>query len=323
MIRGMGSALPARVVTNADFEKMIDTTDEWIQTRSGIRERHFVAKGENTLTMATQAAQKALADAKLTAQDIDLIVVGTCTPAYQIPSTGCLLQHALGCRTIPAFDLSAACSGFVYAMISATSLFSCGGYKNVLVVGADTMSAITDFEDRGTCVLLGDGAGAVVLSAADNEISGVYDQFMGADGGGGKLIWIPAGGSAEPACAKTVNERLHYMKMQGRDVYRFAVTKLQEIITGAVERVGIKLDDLKLFVPHQSNLRIIESASEKLGIPLTKVAINIDRCGNTSAASIPLALDEAWRAGRISRGDWVLMAGLGGGLTWGTVLLRV
>jgi len=323
MIRGMGSALPSRVVTNADFEKIVDTSDEWIRTRSGIRERRFVNPGENTLTLATQAAQKALVDAGLTAQDLDLIVVATCTPAYPIPSTACWLQHALGCRHIPAFDLNAACSGYLYALVTASCLMHSGGYRHVLVVGAETMSSITDFKDRNTCVLLGDGAGASVILPADNDVSGMYDQLLGGDGGGAELIWMHAGGSADPASAQTVADRKHYLKMQGREVYRFAVTKMQEILTGAVERAGITMEDIKLVVPHQSNLRIIESAAEKLGLPESKVAVNIDRYGNTSAASVPLALEEAWRAKRVQRGDWVLMAGLGGGLTWGTALLRL
>ncbi|HOA74074.1 MAG TPA: beta-ketoacyl-ACP synthase III [Phycisphaerae bacterium] len=323
MIRGMGSALPARVVTNADFEKRLDTSDEWIRTRSGIRERRFVEPGQNTLTLAVGAARAALENAGMSAQDLDLIVVATCTPAYPLPSTACFLQAELGCRHIPAFDMSAACSGFVYGLVTAVSLQQTGHYRNVLVVGAETMSAITDFEDRSTCVLLGDGAGAAILGPADNDVSGLYDQALGADGTGAKLIWIAAGGSAEPASEKTVNERLHYMKMKGREVYKFAVTKMQEVLAAAVERAGISIHDVKLVVPHQSNLRIIESAAEKLGLPEDKVAVNIDRYGNTSAASIPLALDEAWRAGRVSRGDWVLLAGFGGGLTWGTALLRL
>lgn len=323
MVRGMGSALPSRVVTNADFEKTLDTSDEWIRTRSGIRERRFVNPGENTLTLATTAARNALQNAGLAAEDLDLIVMATCTPAHPIPATACLLQHELGCRTIPAFDLSAACSGFVYALVTSSCLMQTGGYRKILVIGAETMSAFTDFEDRGTCVLLGDGAGAAILSPADNDVSGIYDQYLGADGSGGKLIWVPAGGSAEPASVKTVNERLHYMKMKGRDVYKFAVVKMQEVLAGAIERAGITMEQVKLVIPHQSNLRIIESAAEKLGLPPEKVAINIDKYGNTSAASIPLAMEEAWRTGKISGGDWVLLAGFGGGLTWGTVLMRL
>jgi len=323
MIRGMGSALPSRVVTNADFEKTLDTSDEWIRTRSGIRERRFAGPGENTLTLASQAARQALANGGVSAEEIDLIVVATCTPAYPLPATACFLQADLGCRHVPAFDLSAACSGFVYALVTAGCLMHSGGYANALVVGAETMSAFTDFEDRGTCVLLGDGAGAAVTSPADNPISGIYDQELGADGTGARLIWVPAGGSAEPAGIKTCNERLHYMKMKGRDVYKFAVIKMQEVLASAVQRAGISMEDVKLVIPHQSNLRIIESAAEKLGLPEHKVAVNIDRYGNTSAASIPLAMEEAWVSGRIGRGDWVLLAGFGGGLTWGTALLRL
>lgn len=323
MIRGMGSALPSRVVTNADFEKTLDTSDEWIRTRSGIRERRFVAPGENTLTLAVSAARAALDNAKLSAQDLDLIVVATCTPVHPLPATACFVQAELGCRTIPAFDLSAACSGFIYGLVTSTCLMQTGQYRNVLVVGAETMSSIIDFEDRGTCVLLGDGAGAAIISPADNETSGMYDQMLAADGTGAKLIWIPAGGSAEPASAKSVNERLHYMKMKGREVYKFAVVKMQEVLAAAVERAGLTMADIKLVVPHQSNLRIIESAAEKLGLPEDKVAVNIDRYGNTSAASIPLALEEAWRNGRVQRGDWVLLAGFGGGLTWGSALIRL
>lgn len=323
MIRGMGSALPARVVTNADFEKTLDTSDEWIRTRSGIRERRFVEPGENTLTLSTTAARTALASAKMTPADLDLIVVATCTPAYPLPATACFLQAELGCRHIPAFDLSAACSGFVYGLVSGACLMHGGGYRNILVIGAETMSSITDFEDRTTCVLLGDGAGAVIITPADNDTSGLYDQALGADGGGAKLIWVAAGGSAEPTSAKSVNERLHYMKMKGREVYKFAVTKMQEVLASTLKRTGLSVDDLKLVIPHQSNLRIIESAAERLGLPESKVAVNIDRYGNTSAASIPLALEEAWRIGQVGPGDWVLLAGFGGGLTWGTALLRL
>ncbi|MBI4579799.1 MAG: ketoacyl-ACP synthase III [Planctomycetes bacterium] len=323
MIRGMGSALPSRIMTNADFEKTLDTSDEWIRTRSGIRERRIASDGENTLTLAVAAARGALANAGLTATDLDLIVLATCTPAYPIPATACFVQHELGCRPIPACDVAAACSGLVYALVAASCLMHAGGCRTVLVVGAETMSAFTDFEDRATCVLLGDGAAAAVITPADNPVSGLYDQCLGADGSGAKLIWVPAGGAAEPASTKTVNERLHFMKMKGREVYKFAVTKMREVLAEAIERAGISMADVKLVIPHQSNLRIIESAAERLGLPPEKVAVNIDRYGNTSAASIPLALEEAWRTGRVSRGDWVLLAGFGGGLTWGTALLRL
>lgn len=323
MITGIGGALPDRVMTNADFEKMMDTTDEWIRTRSGICERRIAGEGENTLTLAAGAARKALANAKLTAADLDLIVVATSTPYVPIPATACYLQKELGCRSIGAFDVSAACSGFVYGLVSAAGIMNAGGLRHALVVGAETMSSITDFEDRGICVLLGDGAGAVVLSQADNEQSGVYDHILGCDGSGAPMLWMPAGGSLERPSIRTVNEKLHYLKMNGREVYKFAVVKMQEVVAETLARAGLTVDDLALIVPHQSNLRIIESVSNRLGIPMSKMAVNIDRCGNTSAASIPLALDDAFRAGRVKKGDWILLAGFGAGYTWASALLRL
>lgn len=322
-IRGTGSAVPDRVMTNADFEKMIDTSDEWIRTRSGIRERRIRSDHEDTLSLARDASRQALDNAGLTPADIDLIVVATCTPVVPIPSTACFLQHALGCRTVPAFDVSAACSGFIYALATATNFLATGQYRNILVVGSETMSSVTDFEDRGTCILLGDGAGAAIISPADNQTSGIYDIFLAADGSGAEMIWVPAGGSREPASDKTLSERLHFLKMKGREVYKFAVTRMQEVIHNALTAGGLSAGDLALVIPHQSNLRIIESATEKLGFPPEKVAVNIDKFGNTSAASIPLALDEARRAGRIKTGDWILLAGFGAGLTWGSILIRL
>ncbi len=323
VIRGLGTALPDRVMTNADFEKFLDTSDEWIQTRTGIRERRICGEGENTLTLAVTASRRALERAKLTPGDLDLIIVATSTPYAPIPATACFLQRELGCRHIPAFDLAAACSGFVYAYVCAVQMMTSGQYRHVLVIGAEAMSAVTDFQDRGICILLGDGAGAAVLGPADDNVGGLYDHLLGADGGGAELIWIPAGGSRQPATAATVDDRLHYLKMQGREVYKFAVTKMQEVIQGAISRVGLPIEDLALVVPHQSNARIIESAAQKLRIPMEKVALNIDRCGNTSAASIPLALEEAVSRGQVRKGDWVLLAGFGGGLTWASALLRL
>jgi 3-oxoacyl-[acyl-carrier-protein] synthase-3 len=322
-IRGTGSAWPDRVMTNADFEKTLDTSDEWIRTRTGIRERRICGPGEDTLTLARAASQQALDDAGLTPADLDLIVVATCTPVAPLPSTACFLQHELGCRQIPAFDVAAACTGFMYALVTAVNYLAAGQYRNVLVVGAETMSAITDFQDRGTCILLGDGAGAALVSSTQNGTSGVYDICLGADGSGAQMIWVPAGGSREPATNRTVSERLHFLKMRGREVYKFAVTKMQQVIVEALERTGLEPADLAMVIPHQSNLRIIESAAEKLGLPPEKVAVNIDRFGNTSAASIPLALDEARRTGRIKGGDWIILAGFGAGLTWGSVLIRL
>lgn len=322
MIAGIGSALPERVMTNADFEKLVDTSDEWIRTRSGIRERRIAGQGENTLTLAAGAARKALANAGLTAADMGLIVVATSTPYVPIPATACYLQQELGCRNIGAFDVSAACSGFVYGLVLAAGIMGGGSTRHILVVGAETMSSVTDFEDRSVCVLLGDGAGAVVISQVDNEQSGLYDYALGSDGAGAPMLWVPAGGSLERPSVRTVNEKLHYLKMNGREVYKFAVVKMQEVVADTLERAGLTVDDLALIVPHQSNLRIIESVSHRLGIPMSKMAVNIDRCGNTSAASIPLALDEAFRAGRVKKGDWILLAGFGAGYTWASALLR-
>jgi len=322
-IRGLGSALPDKIMTNADFEKFLDTSDEWIRTRSGIRERRICSEGENTLTLAVTASRKALAQAKLSPADLDLIIVATSTPYVPIPATACFLQKELGCRHIGAFDLAAACSGFVYAFVSAAYLMASGQYRYTLVVGAEAMSSVTDFEDRTICVLLGDAAGAAVIGPADNDTSGLYDHCLGADGSGADFIWVPAGGSLEPATTESVDGRRHYIKMKGREVYKFAVTKMREVIRDSVARAGITLDDLAMVIPHQSNARIIESAAEKLGIHLEKMALNIEKYGNTSAASIPLALDEACSNGRLGEGNWVLLAGFGGGLTWGTALLRL
>jgi 3-oxoacyl-[acyl-carrier-protein] synthase-3 len=323
MIRGMGSAHPERVMTNDDFAKMLDTSDEWIRTRTGICERRFASDDEDALTLAVDASRQAMEDAGCQADDIDLVIVATSSPAYLLPSTGCLLQSELGCRKVPAFDLQAACSGFVYGLVTGISLMRSSGYKTALVVGSEKMTAITDFQDRGTCVLLGDGAGAAVLTEADNDQSGLYYHCLGADGDGGYLIWVPAGGSHEPASHETVDRRDHYMKMKGREVYRFAVTKMQEILQQTVDESGLSLDDIAYVVPHQSNLRIIESACEKLGFPIERVAVNIDRFGNTSSASVPMALDEARRKGKVKQGDWVILAGFGAGLTWGSALVRM
>jgi 3-oxoacyl-[acyl-carrier-protein] synthase-3 len=323
MIRGMGTSVPAAIETNADLAKVCDTSDEWIQTRTGIRERRLVGPGENTLTLATAAGRAALQNAEVSADEIDLIIVATCTPAVQLPATACFVQHELGCRTVPAFDLAAACSGFVYGIVTASHLMQSQRYRHVLVIGADAMSTVRDVQDRGVCILLGDGAGAAVLSAADNDKSGLYHHAMGADGGGAKLIWVPAGGSMQPATHESIDERGHYMKMNGREVYKFAVTKMRELIEESIEAGGIATDDVALIIPHQSNERIIRSVGKRLGLPDEKMATNIDRFGNTSAGSIPIAMEEAWRAGRIKRGDWVILAGVGAGLTWGSILMRL
>jgi 3-oxoacyl-[acyl-carrier-protein] synthase-3 len=321
-IVGTGAYIPERVVTNDDLARAVDTTNEWIVQRTGIRERRHVAPGEATLAMATNASRAALAAAGLKPQDIDLIIVGTATPEYQLPATGCLLQAALGCRWIPGFDVAAACSGFVWALISAVQYLLSGLAEHVLVVGAESLSKITDMQDRTTCILFGDAAGAVVLRRCANGTREILAVRMGSDGERGKLIYIPAGGSKEPASRRTVDERLHYMHMHGREVYKFAVTQMCAIIEETCQDAGVKVDDLAVVIPHQSNLRIIESACDKAGVPMDKVVINIDRYGNTSAASVAVALHETIAAGRIKPGDLVLLVAFGAGLTWGSILLR-
>jgi 3-oxoacyl-[acyl-carrier-protein] synthase-3 len=323
MFRGIGTSVPDAVRTNADLSETCDTTDEWIRSRTGISERRIVGPGENTLTMAVKSARAALDDAKLEPNDIDLIIVATCTPAVQLPATSCFVQHELGCRQIPAFDLAAACSGFVYGVVTASHLMQSKQYRNVLVIGADAMSTVTDLTDRGVCILLGDGAGAVVMSASDNDDSGVYNHNIGSDGSGAEMIWVPGGGSMTPASHDTVEGRLHYMKMRGREVFKFAVIKMREVIESSVEQAGLSMDDIALIVPHQSNQRIIEAVGSRLKVSADKFAVNIDRFGNTSGASIPIALEEAWRDGRVKRGDWVILAAVGAGLTWGSLLMRL
>lgn len=323
IIRGTGSYLPAEVLTNDFFASYLDTSDEWIRPRTGIRERRRAGKDESTLTMAKRASELALADSGLKATDLDLILVCTVTPDTPLPSTACWLQAELGLGNIPAFDLAAACTGFVYGLIVAGSLIESAGYRNVLLVGAETLTRITDYEDRSTCILFGDGAGAAVISRSPDPSRHILYHSLGAQGSDAKAVWVPAGGSRDPSSNRTVAERLHYMKMKGADLFKFAVNKMNQLVTEALVTTGVKVDDIKMVIPHQSNLRIMESARRKLGIPVERMGINIDRCGNTSAASIPLVLDECRREGRLSQGDLIMLLGFGGGLTWGVALLRL
>lgn len=320
-IAGTGCGAPSRVVTNHDFAQRLDTSDEWIVQRTGIRERRFAGPDENTLTMSTAAARQALEAARLDPKELQLIVHATITPAHPLPSTACELQAALGCEWIPAFDIAAACSGFVYALATAAQFMHSGMYNNVLVIGSETLTRVTNQEDRSTAVLFGDGAGAAVLRKCDSG-QGILSMLLGADGYRAKAIWIPAGGSEEPASDRTVNEKLHGMRMNGREIYKFAVTQMHDVVRTTADDAGVALDDIKLVIPHQSNQRIIESARERLGIPAEKVLINIDRYGNTSAASIPIGLHESVRDGRIQRGDLVMLAAFGAGLTWASALIR-
>jgi len=322
-IRGTGSAVPARVMANKEFETFLDTSDEWIRTRTGIRERRIAQDGETTACLAVDAAERALEDAGLTPRDLDLILCATITPELPFPATACLVQERLGLTDIPAFDISAACSGFVYGLVIAAHFVHQKTYRTILVIGAENMTRFTDFQDRTTCILFGDAAGAAVVTDAEDASQRMLYCSLGADGSGADMIWVPAGGARQPASIETVNQRLHYMKMKGREVYRFAVTKMQEVIEQTLQATGISPDELAMVIPHQSNVRIIESARQKIGLPPEKMCVNIDRYGNTSAASIPLALDELRRAGRLKRGDLVLMVAFGAGLTWASALVRL
>jgi len=323
-ITGTGRALPPKVLTNKDFEGIVNTTNEWILGRTGIEERHIVSEGETTATLATEAAEAALADAGLKATDVDMIVLATITPECPFPSTACFVQHALGARDVPAFDLGAACSGFIYALLVGAQMTRHPGYRHVLVIGAETMSRITDYQDRASCVLFGDGAGAAVLTArADASGPCILHSKMHACGENPTILWVPAGGSRLPASEMTVRERLHYIKMQGREVYKIAVKKNMEIIESTLAEAGVVADELALVIPHQSNLRIIDSAREKLGLPAEKMFTNIRLCGNTSAASVAMGLDESRKTGRVKSGDLVLLVAFGAGWTWASALLRL
>ena len=322
-IAGTGAYVPDEVVGNDHFTRYLDTTDEWIVTRTGIRERRRAAPHESTSTMAVEACRRALDDAGMTIDDIDAIVCATATGDCPFPAAAAFIQGALGGNLPAAFDVGGACAGFLYASAAAAGLMQTGIYKNVLVVGAETLMRYLDPEDRGTCILLGDGAGAAVLSRAINPEQAILHIELGCDGSKTKQIWVPAGGSQLPASPNTVAERLHYMRMKGRDVYKFAVIKMQELIDRALQATGLAPDDLKMVIPHQSNLRIIESVREKMGLPMEKVAVNITRFGNTSAASVPMALDEHRRNGSLKDGDHILMLAVGAGLVWGSMVVRL
>jgi len=323
-ISGTGCALPERRLTNADLEKLVETSNDWIVQRTGMRERRIAGPGDSTASLATAAARRALDDANLSPQQIDLLIVATLTPDMPTPSTACLVQHNLGIeKHIGALDLNAACSGFVYSVATAAQFIQTGAYKNVLVIGAETLSRVVDYSDRNTCILFGDGAGAAVLSRSDNPQEGLQAFELGANGGGAPFINIPAGGSLHPATAQTVAERMHYLKMNGREVYKFAVHQMTESLRAAMEACNLTAETVKLVVPHQVNQRIIDSATEKMGFPKEKVFINIDRYGNTSAASVPIALDEARKSGRCGKGDWIIMVAFGAGLTWAAATVKL
>ncbi|MMZ55251.1 3-oxoacyl-[acyl-carrier-protein] synthase 3 [compost metagenome] len=317
---GTGKYVPEKILTNKDLEEIVETSDEWIVSRTGIQERHIAAPEQATSDLAYEAAIKALESAGMTAQDLDLIIVATVTPDMAFPSTACILQDKLGAKGAAAFDLSAACSGFVYGLATATSFIKTGIYNNALIIGADCLSRITDYTDRNTCVLFGDGAGAVVIGEVP-EGRGFQSFDLGAEGAGGTLLKLEAGGSRLPASADTLENKQHYIYMNGREVFKFAVRVMGTATVDVLEKAGLSKDDIDLFVPHQANVRIIQSAMQRLDLPEEKVVVNVHKYANTSAASIPLALVEAAEEGRMKEGDRVLMVGFGGGLTWGASVL--
>ncbi|HNO79772.1 MAG TPA: beta-ketoacyl-ACP synthase III [Phycisphaerae bacterium] len=323
IITGTGMAVPKEVLGNDHFESYLDTSDEWITTRSGIKHRHRAGEGETTVSLALEASQKAIEDAGINPEDLDLILFATVTPDTFVPSAACWLQGALGAKNAGAMDLNAACAGLIYGMTQAAMYLNSGMYKHILIVGAETLSRITDTQDRATVVLFGDGASAVIMSHTDDPERGVLYQNLGADGTCADYIWLPAGGSRLPNTQATLAEKLDKLRMKGREVYKFAVVKFNRLVQKALKETGLKADQIDLIIPHQSNLRIIESVQEKMKLPMDKFVVNIDRYGNTSAASVGMALDEARRDGRVQPGNVVMMIAFGAGLTWAVMVVRI
>ncbi|MDD3146273.1 MAG: ketoacyl-ACP synthase III [Candidatus Riflebacteria bacterium] len=321
VISGTGISLPQKVVTNFDLEKMVDTTDEWIFTRTGIKERRMLSEGETMLDLSIPACKQAIENAGLKPEDIDLIIFATFSPDYQVPSTACMLQDRLGCTRAAAFDLQAACTGFVYASSVASQFIATGVYNNILVVGGDVTTRILDFTDRNSCVLFGDGVGATVFSPGSAD-EGAFDVILGAIGSGAEYIMIPNGGSASRPTLETIQNREHYLKINGKEVFKFSTKIVGDMIEDLLQRNNLTLDDVALIIPHQANIRILESAAKRFNCPLDKFYFNIQRYGNTVAASIPIAMHEALQEGRIKQGDIILIVGFGGGLTYGIMPFR-
>lgn len=321
-IVGTGSQLPDKRLTNDDLAKLVDTNDEWITQRTGIRERRVVAEGESTATLATAAARKAIEAAGLQPSDIELVICATITPEMVFPSTACFVAHELGLNGVPAFDMAAACSGFIYAINTASNFIKAGQYKNVLVIGAETLSRVTDYTDRSSCILFGDGAGAVVLQRTTEAGKGLIYSQLHSTGEGWEAMQLRPG-SRHPIGPDMLTNKHQFMSLKGREVYKFAVSKFEELIDSAMKHCELTNDQVKLIVPHQVNQRIIDSAVERLSFPTDRVYVNIDRYGNTSAASIPIALDEAWRGGRVQKGDVIIFVAFGAGLTWANAVVRI
>ena len=323
VILGTGAYAPSRVLTNDELSQTVDTSDEWIHSRTGIRERRIAAPGENTSDMAVKAAEAALVDAKLTPADIDLVIVATMTPDYPMPAAACVIQQKLGLRSdVACFDLNAACSGFVYALDTGCAMLTSGRYRRALIIGVEKLSAIVDWQDRTTCVLFGDGAGAAVIGLSEQPDIGLLGTKLGAYGESVDLLWITHGGTTNPTTEASIAARDHCIKMKGKEVFKLAVRAMDEAARDILEQHHVTADQIALVIPHQANLRIIESISQYLELPMDRFFVNVDRYGNTSAASIPIALDEARRSGRIKPGDLTLLVAFGAGLTYASALIR-
>ncbi len=320
-ILGIGSFIPPKKLTNFDLEKIVDTNNEWIITRTGIKSRHIADEHTSASDLATEAALKALKDADIKADEIDLIIVATATPDMAFPSTACIVQNNIKATKSAAFDLAAGCSGFIYGLVVAKQFIATGVYKKILLIGAEALSKVVNWNDRNTCVLFGDGAGAVVIGPTE-EGKGILSECLGADGEGGKFLTIPAGGSRMPTTLETVKGDLHYIKMDGSEVFKFAVRIMNKASMEAIEKSGYGIEDIDYLIPHQANIRIIESAAKKLKLPMDKVHVNLDKYGNMSAASIPIALDEAVKEGKVKENDIIVMVGFGAGLTWGSCVIK-
>jgi 3-oxoacyl-[acyl-carrier-protein] synthase-3 len=322
VVLGTGSELPSKVITNTDLEKIVDTSDEWITVRTGIKKRRVLEEGKGNAEMAFHAAVRALEDAKIEAADLDAIVMGTCTPDYPFPSSACVLEDMLGARNAFSFDVNAACSGFMNALAVSDSFIKTGAARKILVVGSDALSRLLNWEDRTTCILFGDGAGAVVLGASENGNRGILSTRLRTDGSYVKTLYVPAGGSRKPANVESVRNKENTITMNGKEVFKVAVRSMEEISRQALDDAGVKIEDVSLVIPHQANRRIIVALAERLGVPMKKVVVNLDEYGNTSAASVPVALDEARRQGRIRPGDLVLLNAFGAGFSWGAAVVR-
>ncbi|MBN1349128.1 ketoacyl-ACP synthase III [candidate division KSB1 bacterium] len=321
-IVGTGRAVPENTLTNEDLEKMVDTSDEWIRERTGMKVRHIAEPGVDTSDLATRAAENAMAAAGVTATEIDVIILATITADVQFPSTACYVQQKIGAVNAAAFDIAAACSGFIYGLQLANSMFLSGKYKNILVIGAEVLSRITDYTDRNTCVLFGDGAGAVLLQPTDGQ-SGIIDTYIKSDGRLSHLLIMPGGGTRNPATYETIDQRMNYIKMEGREVFKSAVTAMGDAATHILKENGLTGKDIQLLITHQANNRIIEATARRVKISKDKVYSNVEHYGNTSAASIPIALDEAIRDGRLKRGDKCMLVAFGGGFTWGSAIVQM